>query len=124
MGVLGVLDAFGAGDATNASMIKQGGLGAQQADTAASEIVRSCGGDARPIAYAPVLRGKLTAPDGEELYLRRVLDDIDPGTASDRPLWQPPAVVCAWRLARWLEMRRTVVDDCTQDHVAQPALAT
>ncbi len=105
MAVVGLDDVFAAGDATDRG-IKQGGLAAQQADVAAAAIVRSCGAQPPPAAYAPVLRGMLSAPDGEALYLRRALDGTDPGRASDRALWQPPSVVCAWRLARWLADRR------------------
>jgi sulfide:quinone oxidoreductase len=121
MRVPDAVDVFAAGDAT-VGPIKQGGLAAQQADTAASEIVRSCGSETPRTDYAPVLRGKLTAGDGDELYLRRVLDGLDSGTARQDPLWQPSGVVCAWRLARWLSFRRTVVDNTTLGHVAQPGL--
>lgn len=123
MRVRGAVNVFAAGDAT-AHPIKQGGLGSQQADTAAAEIVRSCGADdVPPKPYSPVLRGKLTTFDGEELYLRRELDGHDRGVARSLPLWQPAGIVCAWRLARWLSMRRTVIDDCSLDHVAQPWVA-
>jgi sulfide:quinone oxidoreductase len=111
-----------AGDATDGP-IKQGGLAGQQADTAATEVVRSCGGENPPVAYEPVLRGKLIAADGEELYLRRALDGTDPGRASADPLWKPSGVVCAWRLARWLAYRRGELDAYTVDHVARPQLS-
>jgi len=103
--------------------IKQGGLAGQQADTAAAEIVRSCGADVGPVPYAPILRGKLTAADGQELYLRRALDGEDPGCASHDWLWEPSGVVCAWRLARWLSFRRDELDEYTLDHVARPRFA-
>lgn len=108
---------FAAGDATQHG-IKQGGLAAQQADVAAAEILRSFGHSITAVAYAPVLRGKLTASGGEELYLRRRLDRPDEGETHDRPLWQPSGVVCAWRLARWLEMHRGELAPFTLDHVA------
>jgi sulfide:quinone oxidoreductase len=111
-----------AGDATSGP-VKQGGLAGQQADTAAAEIVRSCGGDALRIPYHPVLRGKLSAPDGEELYLRRALDGVDAGRTSDAPLWKPAGIVCAWRLAAWLNYRRDELDEYTLDHVARPTRA-
>jgi sulfide:quinone oxidoreductase len=108
-----------AGDATDGA-IKQGGLAGQQADTAVAEIVRSCGGEPPAVAYEPVLRGKLIAADGEELFLRRVLDGDDAGEASGDRLWEPAGVVCAWRLARWLAYRRDELDAYTLDHVARP----
>ena len=120
MAVTGVDDVYAAGDATDGP-IKQGGLAAQQADTAAAEIVRSCGGDPPANPYVPVLRGKLTAPDGEELFLRRSLDGRDAGHTASVPLWKPPSVVCAWRLAGWLNYRQGQLDHYTLDHVAQPA---
>jgi sulfide:quinone oxidoreductase len=119
MAVLGTEQVHGAGDATDRP-IKQGGLAGQQADTAATEIVRSCGGEPPAVAYEPVLRGKLIAADGEELFLRRTLDGIDVGQASGDRLWEPAGVVCAWRLARWLAYRRDELDAYSLDHVAQP----
>ena len=109
MAVDGLADVHAAGDATRHA-IKQGGLAAQQADTAAAEIVRSCGGATPRIAYDPVLRGKLTTPDGEELYLQRVLDGRDPGRAAAGPLWHPPGALCARRLAGWLEFHHADLD--------------
>ena len=111
---LGVEDVHAAGDATDTA-IKQGGLAAQQADTAAAEIVRSCGGETARIPYDPVLRGKLTTYGGEELYLRRALDGQDLGTASAETLWQPPSAICAWRLARWLDYHRNELRPFTLD---------
>ncbi|MCW3014638.1 MAG: hypothetical protein JWO02_1730 [Solirubrobacterales bacterium] len=118
MAVPGTDDVYAAGDATNGA-VKQGGLAAQQADTAAAEIVRSCAGNTPRVPYTPVLRGKLTTPGGQELYLRRALDGLDAGRADDRPLWQPSSVVCAWRVARWLSYRRGELGHYTLGHVAQ-----
>ncbi len=117
MAVPGAEHVYAAGDAT-AGAIKQGGLAAQQADTAAAEIVRACAGDTSRVPYAPVLRGKLSIPGGEELYLRRALDGLDAGRSAERPLWQPSSVVCAWRLARWLSHRPGELEQYTLDHVA------
>ncbi len=104
MGVAGLEHVHAAGDVTDGP-VKQGGLAAQQADTAAAEIVRALADDpeaVHPVAYEPVLRGVLVAGDGEELFLRRALNGRDGGCSSAHALWQPPSVVCAWRLARWL----------------------
>jgi sulfide:quinone oxidoreductase len=119
MAVLQTKHLHAAGDATDGP-IKQGGLAGQQADTATAELVRSCGGRPPAIAYEPVLRGKLIAAGGEDLYLRRALDGADPGRASSDRLWEPAGVVCAWRLARWLAYRRDELDAYTLDHVARP----
>lgn len=120
MAVLGAEHVHAAGDATDAR-IKQGGLAAQQADTAAAEIVRSCRGTIAPIPYAPVLRGKLTTRDGEELYLRRSLDGDDAGRTLPDPLWQPASAICAWRLARWLDYHRDELRPFTLDRRSAPA---
>ncbi|HEV7493657.1 FAD-dependent oxidoreductase [Baekduia sp.] len=119
MAVLATEHVHAAGDATDGP-VKQGGLAGQQADTAVAGIVRSCGGEPPMVAYEPVLRGKLTSADDEELFLRRALDGADAGEASAERLWEPPGVVCAWRLARWLSYRRDELDEYTLDHVARP----
>lgn len=123
MAVAGHQHVHAAGDATDGA-IKQGGLAGQQADAAAAAIVRACGGDPAPTPYEPVLRGKLTTADGEELFLQRVLDDHDAGKSSRSKLWDPPGVVCAWRLARWLNYRRDELELYTTDHVAHPPSTT
>jgi sulfide:quinone oxidoreductase len=122
MAVVDTKHLHAAGDATNRP-IKQGGLAAQQADTATAELVRSCGGRPPAVAYEPVLRGKLIAAGGEKLFLRRALDRPDPGQASPDRLWEPAGVVCAWRLARWLTYRRDELDAYALDYVARPRQA-
>jgi sulfide:quinone oxidoreductase len=121
MDVVGLPRVWAAGDATNL-VIKQGGLAAQQADVAASAIARASGAEPPPAAYHPVLRAKLTPPgtDADELYLRRALDGVDDGRAADHPLWQPPSVVCAWRLARWLAYRDGGAGTDARRHLATP----
>lgn len=118
LAVPGVAHVYAAGDVTS-GQLKQGGLAAQQGDTAAAQIVRSCGSDVSRVPYAPVLRGKLTLPGGEALYLTRAVDGEDEGRSSDQRLWEPPSVVCAWRLAGWLTLRRGDLQAFTLDHVAR-----
>ena len=48
---------FAAGDATTFP-IKHGGVGSQQADTAAAAIARLAGADAEPARFRPEIRGK------------------------------------------------------------------
>lgn len=98
-----------AGDASGAR-VKHGGLAAQQADAAAAEIVRACGGTPPPLPYLPLRRGKLTARDGEALYLRRRLDGEDEGRTLADPLWQPASAISAPRLARWLDYHHNELD--------------
>lgn len=107
--VRGLSGVYVVGDATN-GRVKQGGLAAQQADTAAGYIAHQAGAPVEPEPYVPVLRGKLVAPDGPTLYLRRTLGTDDEGRSSSRPLWKPPGVLCAWRLIRWLEHHRDELD--------------
>jgi len=120
--VRGMSGVYVAGDATNEN-VKQGGLAALQADTAAGHIAHGAGSLVEPEPYVPVLRGKLVAPDGPTLYLRRTLGTEDPGSSSSRPLWQPPGVLCAWRLIRWLEHHRDELDGDPLEplaHTTQP----
>ena len=99
--VRGVPDVWAAGDGT-AQPIKQGGLAAQQADAAASDIARHAGAPVRPRPFRPVLRGLLRSLDGP-LYLRRALTASDDAPAvSKEPLWWPPSKVAARRLTAHL----------------------
>jgi sulfide:quinone oxidoreductase len=120
--VTGTSRVYAAGDAT-AARIKQGGLAAYQAETAAVAIVRAAGMSPPPHRETPRLRGKLAAAGGEELYLRRTLDGEDRGRADDQPLWRPQAAMLAWRLSRWLTMREPADID-PLGHLARPADAT
>lgn len=132
--VRGQLALFAAGDAADGT-VKQGGLAAHQAETAARAIARLAG-LAPPFWTEPAtVRGKLTA--GEDvLYLRRDLADAqrdtagdspywradaDPGTASFVPLWKPEAALVAWRLSRWLQRGRRGLGADPLGHVARPA---
>jgi sulfide:quinone oxidoreductase len=58
---------FAAGDAVSFP-IKHGGLGCQQADTAAANIARLAGADVAPAVFAPVIRGMLLTGK-DPLYL-------------------------------------------------------
>ncbi len=93
--VKGVERVWAAGDGT-AFPIKQGGLAAQQADSAAAAIAALCGADVRPEPFRPVLRALLLDPEGA-----RFLDERR-GDVPTTPLWWPPTKVAAPRLARYL----------------------
>lgn len=95
--VIGLQDVFAAGDATNYP-VKQGGLAAQQADTAASAIAEMAGvGLAQP--FHPVLRGALLTQWGPR-YLRTDLNGSS--VASRSILWWPPAKVAGRLLGSYL----------------------
>jgi sulfide:quinone oxidoreductase len=102
-GVDGLPRAYAAGDATWFP-IKQGGLAAQQADSAASAIAALAGAAVAPQPFHPVLRGALLTGSGPR-YLRadrlgRVSSQI-----SRSILWWPPSKVAGRFLAPYLFTR-------------------
>lgn len=119
--VTGIDAVYVAGDAA-VSPVKQGGLAAHQAEVAAADIVRVAGIQPAMAVRPPVLRGKLVA-GGDELYLRRALDDEDPGVVSTTPLWRPEASLLAWRLSRWLVSRGHAAGADPLGPMAWPATA-
>ena len=93
--VPGVDAIWAAGDAT-AFPIKQGGIAAQQADTAAASLAAFLGAAVEPEPFRPVLRGILLDPQGP------VFLDARRGDVPRTPLWWPPTKVAARRLSRYL----------------------
>jgi sulfide:quinone oxidoreductase len=96
--VPGARDVWAAGDAAAAAP-KQGGLAAQQADTAARAIAARAGVPVTTPRSRPVLRAALLTGTGT-LYLRRAAGE--PGEASEEPLWWPPTKVVAPHLSHFL----------------------
>jgi sulfide:quinone oxidoreductase len=97
--VPGLAGVFAVGDGA-AHRRKQGGLAAQQADTAARALLADIGLSVPAAPDPPMLRGVLATPDGP-LFLQAPLGYGAPGTgstASLRPLWDPPSKVAT----RWL----------------------
>jgi sulfide:quinone oxidoreductase len=87
--VAGLTDVYAAGDGTNFP-IKQGGLGAQQADAAAEHIAGRLGAPVEANEFHPVLRGQLIT-GAESLHLRHDLSGgHGEGRASSDYLWWPP----------------------------------
>jgi sulfide:quinone oxidoreductase len=96
-GVLGLTDVYAAGDLTQ-SQIKQGGLAAQQADSAASAIAADAGAPVQPTPYRPVLRGLLLTG-----LAPRFLRSEGPTSVVDtQPLWWPPAKIVGRYLSPFL----------------------
>ena len=96
-GVLGLTDVYAAGDLTQ-SQIKQGGLAAQQADSAASAIAADAGAPVQPTPYRPVLRGLLLTG-----LAPRFLRSEGPTSVVDtQPLWWPPAKIVGRHLSPFL----------------------
>jgi sulfide:quinone oxidoreductase len=98
----GLDDVYAAGDGTTFP-IKQGGLAAQQADAAAQKIAAAAGAPVDPEPFDPILRGLLLT-GGEPEYLRAELGGghMYASTASETPLWWPPAKIAARYLAPYL----------------------
>jgi NADH dehydrogenase FAD-containing subunit len=96
------LDAVHAVGDVAAHRLKQGGLGTQQADVAASVIAARAGVAVRPRPYHPVLRGVLLTGSGVR-YLRN--DRAGFSEASGEPLWWPPAKIAGRHLAPYLASR-------------------
>jgi sulfide:quinone oxidoreductase len=100
--VHGVEDVFAAGDITSFT-VKQGGIAAQQADSASEAIAAAAGVDLEPKRFRPVLRGLLLT-GGEPRYLRREISghpDREPVAGPDA-LWWPPAKIVGRYLAPFL----------------------
>lgn len=100
--VIGVDDVFAAGDVTTLP-VKQGGLGAQQADAAAEMIAAAAGLAIEPREFRPVLRGVLLT-HGDPEYLRAALSggQGETSAASGHVLWRPSAKVAGRFLAPFL----------------------
>ncbi len=93
---------FAAGDAT-AFPIKHGGLGAQQADTAAAGIARLAGADVEAASYHPVLHGMLlTGKDPLYLSARVVGGRGFESEVSAEPTWEAADKVTAQELGPYL----------------------
>jgi len=97
--IVSEVDVFAAGDATNFPL-KQGGIAAQQADTAAAGIAALAGLPVEPEPFKPVLRGLLLTGMAAR-YLRN-----EPGAAradvDTEALWWPPAKIVGRHLAPFL----------------------
>ena len=92
-------DVWAAGDLTSFP-IKQGGLAAQQADTAAESIAARAGADVKAQPFKPLLRGLLLTGLSPR-FLR-----TEPGTEDfsfdTEPLWWPPSKIVGRHLAPFL----------------------
>lgn len=104
MRVPGAGPVWAAGDATWFPL-KQGGIAAQQADVAATQIAELAGLEPlerAPRTFRPAIRAALMTPEGPR-YLRTVADA--PVQSDDAPLWWPPAKVAGRLLAPYLARR-------------------
>ena len=98
MRVDGLARVWAAGDATWFP-IKQGGLAAQQADSAASAIAACVDPEVERVPFRPVLRGALLTGRSPRYLRTRVGDRDDASASSEAPLWWPPSKIAARHLA-------------------------
>ena len=95
--VIGVEAVWAAGDCT-AFPVKQGGIAAQQADTAVASLARFLGADVASKPFRPVLRGlMLSPPPPGQRFVDAQRGDL-PATAP----WSPPTKVVAEHLGPYL----------------------
>lgn len=93
-------DVYAVGDATWFP-IKQGGLAAQQADTAARTIASRVDSRIELAPFVPVLRGALLT-GGVPHYLRAEISRPEVSRTGSVPLWSPPSKVAGRYLAPFL----------------------
>jgi sulfide:quinone oxidoreductase len=97
--VPGVEHIYAAGDATDFP-IKQGGVGSQQADTAAQSIAAMAGASVASERFNPTIHGILLT-NGEPRYLTAHITGGHGFSSeiSDTPTWSPPSKIAARYLA-------------------------
>lgn len=99
--VTGVDDVFAVGDITTFP-VKQGGIAAQQADVAASEIAAAAGADIVSKSFDPVLRGLLLS-DAPRFFRTELGGGRgNTSTADSDALWWPAAKIAAPYLSPYL----------------------
>ncbi len=107
-------DVYAAGDATQFPL-KQGGIAAQQADVAATEIARRAGSTLEPTPFRPVLRGLLLTGMAAR-FLR-----AEPGTAQSaidtEALWWPPAKIVGRYLAPFLASKLGLSEEVPRTNI-------
>ncbi len=113
--VPGMEGVYAAGDVT-AFPVKQGGIAAQQADTAAEAIAFAAGCELEPAPFEPVLRGVLwTGNDPRYLYGELIGGHGETSTLDRSPQWADhEGKIVGWYLAPFLtglldEGHRTLV---------------
>jgi sulfide:quinone oxidoreductase len=90
--------------------IKQGGLAAQQAEIAATGILRDGGADIEVPPFRPVLRGALITGERPQ-FLRVEVGAEAEGALTTSPLWWPPIKVAGPRLGPYLAKRWSLEAD-------------
>lgn len=109
--VIDTQDIYAAGDATEFP-VKHGGVGSQQADTAAEAIAAAAGADIEPQPFQPVVHGMLLT-GGEPLYLTARITGGQ-GFSSEvtaEPTWSPPGKLATRYLSPYLDRAGRPVED-------------
>jgi sulfide:quinone oxidoreductase len=103
--VPGVERVYAAGDATDFP-IKHGGVGSQQADTAAQSIAALAGASVTPQRFNPVIHGMLLT-NGKPQYLTAHITGGHGFSSeiTDAPTWSPPSKIATKYLAPYLQER-------------------
>ena len=93
---------YAAGDVTDFP-IKQGGIGAQQADIAAASIAALAGASVTPERFNPMIHGMLLT-NGKPRYLTAHITGGQGFSSeiTDTPTWSPPNKIAAKYLAPYL----------------------
>jgi sulfide:quinone oxidoreductase len=104
---------YAAGDAIDFP-IKQGGLGALQADAAAESIAALAGAAVTPRPFEPVMHAKLLT-GGEPLYLTAEIAGGHGASSevSTTPTWSPPSKIAARYLAPYLDRLDKAADEAS-----------
>ena len=105
--VVGTRDVYAVGDGA-AHAVKQGGLAAQQADTAAATIARDLGLPVEVTPYRPVMRAMLLT--GLAPVFMRDGEMPEPGSAGFKALWWPPTKVAGRHLAAYIAGLESLVE--------------
>jgi sulfide:quinone oxidoreductase len=94
-----------AGDATDFP-IKQGGIGAQQADVAAQSIAALAGASVTPERFDPVIHGVLLTNEAPRYLTAHIAGGHGfSSKITDTPTWSPPNKIAAKYLAPYLAAR-------------------
>jgi sulfide:quinone oxidoreductase len=103
--VPGVEHVYAAGDVTDFP-IKHGGIGSQQADTAAQSIASLAGASVAPQRFNPTIHGMLLTNEKPQYLTAHITGGHGfSSEVTDAPTWSPPSKIAAKYLAPYLQER-------------------
>jgi sulfide:quinone oxidoreductase len=100
--VVGLTDAFAAGDGTTFP-VKQGGVACQQADAIAEQIAAAAGAPVEAEPFRPVLRGRVLAGHGAQYVEHALHGGAGDGPPSELRLWSVSRKIDGRYLSPWLQ---------------------